>query len=131
MLMPPWTKEAAAAAGVKSGQTRRAKRDEAKAIAGLVQDEPRLKRVLKQIDAVDKLIDGCADAKTFIGLTAAKERLWNLIYPKAGVLRPRQSRQSRPVPIATEAPAAPQGPASSVPAASVVQPNPEPPKQAE
>jgi len=59
-------------------------------------DDARKKRVLKQIARCDHLLLTC-EPKDFPKLTAAKERLWNLVYPKAGVLRPRKSdRPQRP-----------------------------------
>ena len=107
-LAPPFTPEAAAAAGRLSGLARRRKRDEATAeaalLAGSTNDEPRKRRVLKQIDACDKLLDKCQDPRLFASLTAAKERLWNLVFPKAGVMRPRSTSQRRQPPTVSAAP---------------------------
>lgn len=65
-------------------------------------------RVQKQIETCDRMLDECCDPELFVKLTMAKERLWNLIYPKPGSLRPKQSRQDRapispiePLPIET------------------------------
>jgi hypothetical protein len=59
-------------------------------------EQDRNARVLRQIDKVDEFLDQCKDGDTFVKLTAAKERLWNLVFPKAGVLRPRPKSQ-RPI----------------------------------
>lgn len=83
-------------------------------------EQARFNRVMLQIMRVDTLLETC-DAEQFPSLVAAKERLWNLIYPKAGVLRPRQNRQSRPVPVATQVqpePVVPQAPVA-IPATTV------------
>jgi hypothetical protein len=50
---------------------------------------------MKQLDKLDEMLDACKEPKMFIQLTAAKERLWNLVFPKPGSLRPKQSRQER------------------------------------
>jgi hypothetical protein len=60
--------------------------------------DARTKRVLKQIKYCDELLDARPDAETFVKLTAAKERLWNLVFPKAGVMRPRSQPSRRPPP---------------------------------
>jgi hypothetical protein len=51
-------------------------------------EDARIKRVMKQIQRCEELLESCK-AADFPKLTAAKERLWNLIIPKAGVMRPR------------------------------------------
>jgi hypothetical protein len=64
-------------------------------------DEQRLcERVRKQIEKCDELLDRCRSPRTFVQLTSAKERLWNLIYPKAGSIRPGKSRRQDRAPIA-------------------------------
>ena len=63
----------------------------------------RSKRVFAQIDRCDKLMEDCQDAETFVKLTAAKERLWKLVVPTAGVLRPRPTVRRRP-PVVLEEP---------------------------
>jgi len=91
--MPLFTSETAAQNGRLSGQVRRQRSAEAKAVAvhPSVQpdDEARKRRVLIQIDRVDEMLMKCP-RKEFAALTAAKERLWNLVFPKAGVLRPKR-----------------------------------------
>jgi hypothetical protein len=64
-------------------------------------EDARITRTKKQLARLDDLIDKSldkADAELFLRLTAAKDRLWNLVSPKAGVLRPR--RGDRPTPPA-------------------------------
>ena len=60
-------------------------------------EQARHARVMRQIDRCDELMEQCNDAETFVKLTGAKERLWNLCIPKAGVMRPRPTvRRPRP-----------------------------------
>lgn len=67
-------------------------------------NDARRKRVLKQIARCDSLLLTC-EPKDFPKLAAAKERLWNLVFPKAGVLRPRKGGERPPPPaIEPEAP---------------------------
>ena len=102
--MPLFTSESAVQFGRLSGQIRRQRAAEAKAAAALPpvqpQDEARKRRVLLQIDRVDDMLLKCSRAE-FPALTAAKERLWNLVFPKAGVMRPRSQSQRRPAPSAS------------------------------
>jgi transposase-like protein len=60
-----------------------------------IAEDSRKERVMKQLDKLDEMLDACKEPKMFIQLTAAKERLWNLVFPKPGSLRPKQSRQER------------------------------------
>lgn len=69
-------------------------------------EHARNKRVLKQIARCDSLLLTC-EPKDFPKMAAAKERLWNLVFPKAGVLHPRRS--GRP-PAPTAAPTEPTTP---------------------
>jgi hypothetical protein len=67
--------------------------------SAVVTDDARKTQTLNQIDRLDKLINAALDdddADLFLKLTAAKERLWKLVQPTAGVNKPRQS--SRPAP---------------------------------
>ena len=66
-------------------------------------ESSRHKRVLLQIQRCDKLLEACK-AEDFPSLTAAKERLWNLVFPKAGVMRPRSSGNRRAAPGVTQTP---------------------------
>jgi hypothetical protein len=59
--------------------------------------------VLIQIDRCDELLARCKP-EDFPALTAAKERLWNLVLPKAGVMRPRSQSQRRPMPTVSAVP---------------------------
>jgi hypothetical protein len=57
-------------------------------------EQARNARVTKQLDKVDEFLEQCKNSDEFVKLTVAKERLWNLVFPKAGVMRPRQRRQN-------------------------------------
>ena len=57
-------------------------------------EDKRTQRVLEQIDRVDDMLLECKPDQ-FPALTAAKERLWNLVLPKAGVMRPAQAKRTR------------------------------------
>ena len=79
-------------------------------------DEARRQRTLKQIDLLDKRISAAMDADDddrAMSLIAAKERLWKLVQPTAGSLRPGRSRReappafSAPVPISSPPAVAP------------------------
>ena len=101
--MPLFTSETAAQFGRMSGEARRKRAAEAKAAAALppvqADDEARKRRVVLQIDRCDEMLTKARDPELFIRLTAAKERLWNLLYPKPGSLRPRSGSKSKPAPI--------------------------------
>lgn len=62
-------------------------------------DENRKAETLKQIDRLDSLINSAlddADEDRFIKLSAAKERLWKLVQPTAGVARQRRGDRQLP-----------------------------------
>jgi hypothetical protein len=107
--MPLFTSETAVQFGRLSGQARRQRAAEAKAAAALPpvqpQDEARKRRVLIQIDRCDDMLAKARNPEMFIRLTTAKERLWGLVFPKAGVMRPRSQSQRRPAPTVSETPA--------------------------
>ena len=53
-------------------------------------DDARKSKTLIQIDKLDKLIDAAltrSDEDTFLKLAGAKEKLWKLVQPTAGVLK--------------------------------------------
>lgn len=128
---PPFTRENAAdmarRAVISREARREAKRIAAEAAKPRIQDEEaRRQRTLTQLDGLDKLIDSALrkhDAELFLKLTAAKGRLWKLVAPTAGVLRPKRageaSRRPSIAPIAVEipdqTPQAPAAPAASEP----------------
>jgi hypothetical protein len=61
-------------------------------------EDARITRTKKQLAKLDDLIDAALDAgksDLFLRLASAKNNLWNLVSPRAGVLRPRPNR--RPV----------------------------------
>jgi len=81
--------------------------DAQRRVAQIPQDatqDARTRRVLLQIEKCDEMIDRCRDFDDFAKLTAAKERLWNLVFPKAGVMRPRAQSQRRLAPTVSETP---------------------------
>lgn len=92
--MALFTRENAAEMGRLSAERRR-QRSLALAAPPLETDDSRRKdRVLRQIDRLDVMIEHCRDAELFLRLANAKERLWNLVYPKPGSLRPGKSRSA-------------------------------------
>ena len=85
--------------------------------SAVITDDARKETTLKQIDGVDKLINNALDdedEERFLKLTAAKERLWKLVQPTAGVMRPGRGKERRAAPIASPTPQAP-GPAPDQP----------------
>lgn len=96
-----FTKENAAEMARRAVVAREARRVEARTAADKIpvdaSDEARIARVKLQLERVDSMLLRCT-MDAFPALTAAKERLWNLIFPKAGSFRPRskEGRQSRP-----------------------------------
>lgn len=101
---PPITRENAAEFARRAAISREANRAAraAKELARNPTEEARRETTLKQIDGLDKLIAQAlrkSDANLFLKLSAAKERLWKLVSPTAGVLRPGKrasSASSRP-----------------------------------
>jgi hypothetical protein len=98
--MPLFTAETARPNALKSAQVRRERRERLKnpsppplLVPQMPDEQARNARVMKQLDKVDEFLEQCKDGETFVKLTAAKERLWNLIYAKAGTLRPRPNRR--------------------------------------
>jgi len=65
-------------------------------------------RVKRQLVKLDDLIDAALDTgkvAQFLKLAAMKKDLWNLVYAKAGVMRPRQSsRRGGPAQLPTPVP---------------------------
>jgi hypothetical protein len=93
-----FTRENAAEMARRSNAAKKARKAEELARAAMTPqdttEDARTKRVLLQIEQCDKMIERCRDFDEFSKLTAAKERLWNLIFPKAGVMRPRNQRSA-------------------------------------
>ena len=96
-----FTKENAGEMARRAAHAREAKRALERARLAMLpadaSDDARHNRVLLQIQRVDDMLMKC-NRDEFPSLTAAKERLWNLIFPKAGVMRPRGSKQPRSSP---------------------------------
>jgi hypothetical protein len=99
--MPLFTAENARANALKSAQVRRERRERLKnppppplLVPQMPDEQARNARVMKQLDKVDEFLEQCKDSDEFVRLTAAKERLWNLVFPK---MRPRPSSR-RPAP---------------------------------
>lgn len=81
-------------------------------------DETRKKRMLKQIDLLLADMENTTAIKQRLVIGAALERLWKLVQPTAGTLKPqRQARSSRPVaePMQPQTPQGPIAPASEPP----------------
>lgn len=68
----------------------------AAALASRTEDDVRRKeRLFAQVKKCDEMIEDCDEPKVFAQLVTAKARLWELLYPKPGSLRPKQSRADR------------------------------------
>ena len=120
---PNFTRENAAEMARRATHSRlariareKAEREAAARAAAPKTDDARRNETLKQLDALDGLIDAALDAgevAKFLRLAAAKERLWKLVQPTAGALRPRSApAASRQPPVFRVAgqPPAPQAP---------------------
>ena len=101
--MPLFTAENARVNALKSAQVRRDRRERLKnppppplQATQMPDEEARSARVMKQLDKVDEFLEQSKNSDEFVKLTAAKERLWNLVFPKAGVMRPRHRRHDHP-----------------------------------
>ena len=118
---PNFTSESGSRAGIQSGISRKLLRQREKDLLAKTQelerltqrpndDETRKATTLRQIDGVDKLINNAlddADEERFLKLTAAKERLWKLVQPTAGVMRPGRNQARKAAPSASETPQQP------------------------
>lgn len=63
-------------------------------------EDARRNRTLKQLDLLDAMIDktlNLGHQDKFLKLSAAKERLWKLVQPTAGSLKPGRPRPARPL----------------------------------
>lgn len=126
-LRPPFTPETARAFAIAYHTQRKADRERAKTIQLLPEptsDDARKALTLSQIDKLDVLINAALDkqdADLFLRLSSAKERLWKLVSPTAGVMRPNKrgsgdSRRPSIAPVASDqTPQAPADPAGSEP----------------
>jgi len=101
--MPLITRENAAEFGRKSAIARKLAKERAErekqglpAIPVAAEDQRTRERVKRQIERCDAMLEKCKSPRVFVQLTAAKEKLWNLIYPKAGSIRPSKSRDRAP-----------------------------------
>jgi len=101
-MLRPFTKENAAEMARRSVKAREERRAQRKAMAAAIRlesspdcDQARNRRVFAQIRQCDEMIDECRDPDTFVKLTAAKERLWRLVFPTAGVLKPANAPRRR------------------------------------
>lgn len=61
---------------------------------GLPDADPRTKTILAQIDQLDKDFNK-ADTKTRIQIATAKDKLWRLIFPSPGSLKPKTPKPGR------------------------------------
>jgi hypothetical protein len=107
---PNFTRENARAMQIKATASRLARiqreKDELQAMKDALAripetEDARRTRTLKQLDMLDALIDralNLGNSDKFLKLSAAKEKIWKLVQPTAGVLRPkkREDRVCRP-----------------------------------
>jgi hypothetical protein len=95
-MAPQFTRENAREMQARAAAKLRAKRA-AYAAAEKPQQQADLRAgtTLSQIDAIDKLLLGCTDSETLCRLVAAKDKLWSMVLPKAGVMRPKSTRSSQ------------------------------------
>lgn len=95
--MPLFNHETAVAAGLKSGEARRARRfvplSPAVERGGNVSENHFVQDTFEDLQRCSEFLKNCKDPKLFVQLTAAKERLWNLVLPKAGVRKPSRHPQ--------------------------------------
>jgi hypothetical protein len=120
---PNFTRENAGEMARRATRSRLARIERERAEAQAVKDalasrpEPedaRKERTLKQLDKLDVLIDralNLGQAGQFLKLSSAKQRLWKLVQPTAGVLKPARERASRRGGVAIPLGDAPQAPA--------------------
>ena len=99
---PNFTKENARAFAMKGAATRKANREREKLLLAQAaelarlnpkptDDQARKETTLIQIDKLDQLINRALERKDddlFLRLATAKEKLWKLVQPTAGVMKP-------------------------------------------
>jgi hypothetical protein len=92
MKAPPFTRQNAREMQARATAARNARRA-ARRNASTPQEQLDLRSgtTLAQIDVIDRLLAQPVDVETLCSLVAAKDRLWSMVLPKAGVMRPRQS----------------------------------------
>lgn len=123
---PPWSLEECRANAIKgnvrkkqiarereAATARRIEDLEAKLADALARipigDDARRQTTLSQIDSLDELINRALDRKDsdeFLRLSSAKEKLWKLVQPTAGVSKPVRSQQRAGLPSAVRTPQA-------------------------
>jgi len=122
-LAPPFTKENAREMALRGAATRKRNRelekqllaqaaDLARKIALPSDDEARKSRVQKQIDILLTDMEKTKSVDVRLRISAALDRLWKLVTPTAGVLRPpkRGAQQSLPPLVPISEPQDPQQP---------------------
>lgn len=102
---PPITKENAADYARRATISRENNRA-ARLIASL--PERATGRAVVQVNKVLTWMEKEKDKDEYAKLASILDRLWNMAYPKAGVMRPRSPGQRRTAPSAEPAPQAPQ-----------------------
>jgi len=99
MRAPLFTRENAAEMARRANAAKAARKaEEAKKLAALpasADECARVKKVMTQIEKIDAMMERVADPDTFVKLTGAKEKLWNLIWAKAGVMKPNSQPRRR------------------------------------
>lgn len=107
MLAPPFTRENAAEMARRATRSReenraRLKRGEMK----LPASRPDLAqcRAVRQVNKILAWMETEIDRDKYAQLCAMLDKVWNMAYPKAGVMRPRAGNQRRSAPSVTETP---------------------------
>ena len=105
MLAPPFTRENAADNARKAVISREANR-KAKLLAS--SPEHANNRAIKQVNKVLSWMEKERNKEEYAKLASILDRLWNMAYPKAGVMRPRSTKDHRrPTPTVSETPQEP------------------------
>lgn len=103
-LAAPFTKENAREMALRSHAARKLNRERdeiLRANAAPAPDDARKSQTLKQLDALDLLINDALNKgheSRFLKLTTAKERLWRLVQPSMGAIKPPRGSFPRPAP---------------------------------
>lgn len=100
-LAPPFTRENAAENARKATVSREANR-----LSRLMASLPERAqgRAVVQVNKILKWMDKENDRDKYAQLCAMLDKLWNMAYPKAGVMRPGRSKERKSMPQASESP---------------------------
>lgn len=101
MALIPFTRETAADNARKATISREANRMN-RLLASL--PERATGRAIVQVNKVLQWMEKENNREEYAKLAATLDRLWNMAYPKAGVMRPRSTKDRRPTPTVSETP---------------------------